>query len=79
MSDVGKRYLICTVPRSGSTYLCDLIARTGVLGMCPYESRRFEYILRYFRTDFRGVDWTRTGVHELFDAAFAESALLPTV
>ena len=74
MSDAGKRYLICTVPRSGSTYLCDLIARTGVLGMCPYESRRFEYILRYFRTDFRGVDWTRTGVHELFDAAFAESA-----
>lgn len=74
MSDETKRYLICTVPRSGSTYLCDLIARTGVLGMRPDEPRRFEYVLRYFRTDFRGVDRARTGVQDLLDAAFAESA-----
>ena len=70
----GKRYLICTVPRSGSTYLCHLLARTGTLGMRPYEPRRFEYILRYFRTDFRGVDWSQSGATQLFDSAFAESA-----
>ena len=71
MGDGTTRYLICTVPRSGSTYLCDLISRTGILGMRPYEPpRRFEYVLRHFRDADRGP----TGVHEFLGAAFAESA-----
>ncbi|MEP7365847.1 MAG: Stf0 family sulfotransferase [Acidobacteriota bacterium] len=74
MSRSSKRYLICTAPRSGSSYLCHLLARTGTLGMRPYEQRRSEYILRSSRNGFREVDWSESGVVQLFDLAFAESA-----
>lgn len=74
MSGRTPRYLVCSVPRSGSTYFCHLLGSTGSLGMQPYDRRRYEHILRYFRDGFEGVDWSSTGVAELFDAAFAASA-----
>lgn len=74
MSETPQRYLVCTVPRSGSTYFCHLLSSTQLWGMQPYEPRRFEYILRYFRTGFEGVDWSSAGLAELFAAAFAASS-----
>ena len=31
-SRIGRRYYLLSTPRSGSTFLCDLLTRTGVLG-----------------------------------------------
>ena len=74
MTAAVVRYLICTVQRSGSNHLCHLISQADGLGMRPYESRRFERLLRLIQDDFRAVDWSRTTPIQLFDSAFAASA-----
>lgn len=69
---LGLRYLVCTTPRSGSTYLCHLLGRTGALGMQPYDERRFEYCKRFVQ---QGGPSARDGrLVTVFEDAFVESA-----
>lgn len=68
------RYLVCTTPRSGSTYLCHVLSRTGRLGMQPYEPRRFEYWKRHVESGFAGIDWRTASVDSLLEDAWQASA-----
>ena len=64
------KYLVCSVPRSGSGYLCSLLAQTGVAGMVPFEhGHGWEYLLPHRRAALGarpGDDFPR-----LLDRAFA--------
>ncbi len=45
MNSAGTRYLVCSVPRSGSILFCHLLQSTGCLGMQPFDGGRFEYLV----------------------------------
>ena len=74
MTDGSIRYLVCTIPRSGSNFLCDLLRRTDQLGMRECATTGYEHILQLVRSGFGGVDWSITTPVALFDAAFIQSA-----
>ncbi len=73
MTQPQVRYLICTTPRSGSSYLCDLISQTEQLGMRPMERQRYER-LKPLTAEGWGVDTRGREPLELLEQAFAESA-----
>jgi LPS sulfotransferase NodH len=40
------RYIVCSIPRSGSGYLCSLLSQTGRAGMIPFDGNHgWEYLL----------------------------------
>lgn len=67
------RYLLCTVPRCGSSYLCHLLGRTRRLGMRANAEGNREHLL-WIRAGLRPVDWSRETPASLLEAAFAASA-----
>ncbi len=74
MNSAGTRYLVCSVPRSGSTLFCHLLRSTGRLGMQPFDGGRFEYLVPYLRGRFKQVDWSSTGLFDLLEIPFGSSA-----
>src|SRR3954447_22747314 len=61
-----KSYLVCGTPRTGSTYLCDLLASTGVAG----------YPESYFREPDQHGWARRFGVRVSNDGSFDYSAFV---
>ncbi|MBM3901028.1 MAG: hypothetical protein FJ379_02890 [Verrucomicrobia bacterium] len=74
MDSAGTRYLVCSVPRSGSTLFCHLLRSTRCLGMQPFDGGRFEYLVPYLRGRFRQVDWSSTGLVDFLEIPFGSSA-----
>jgi len=68
------RYLLCTLPRSGSNLLSHLLASTDRLGMRDCETAGAEHLLEWVRSCPRKADWSQTTPREFFEERFAASA-----
>ncbi|MEM8537016.1 MAG: Stf0 family sulfotransferase [Pseudomonadota bacterium] len=64
-----KGYLLCTMPRSGSTLLCDLLEQTGVAG-APDSFFRWQSM-----ADFASQWGIAAQTLECFDQAYLDTAL----
>jgi trehalose 2-sulfotransferase len=73
MREMQVRYMICTVPRSGSNYLCDSISQTEQLGMRALGHRRYERLKPLVADNFQGVNWTENDPLHLLESAFEQS------
>src|SRR5580704_15777432 len=60
----AKHYLVCTTPRTGSSLLCSLLARTGLAGMHPRPTTGQEYLLDVSEGKLETPNWETVDLRE---------------
>lgn len=69
----AKHYLVCTTPRTGSSLLCSLLARTGLAGMHPRPTTGQEYLLDVSEGKLETPNWETVDLREYLAQTFRAS------
>jgi LPS sulfotransferase NodH len=67
------QYLVCTTPRTGSSFLCYLLETTGLAGMRPLPVVGQEYLLELRIGADAGANWDELELRQYLEQAFRKS------